>query len=186
MVKDKKQICPVEKSNNLDNLFRRLTHNPKRILKPYLKEGMAVLDAGCGPGLFSIDMAKMVGKDGKVIAADLQEGMLKKLEKKIQGKEIEKRITLHKCTDKIIGISKKVDFVLAFYMVHEVPDQKAFFEEMRSVLKPGGIFFIIEPNFHVSKHEFENYIKEAINLGFKPIKRPNVFFSKAVVLKNEN
>jgi ubiquinone/menaquinone biosynthesis C-methylase UbiE len=68
--------------------------NPRKILGPYIKEGMTVLDVGCGPGFFSIELAQMVGKSGRVIASDLQEGMLRKLREKIQGTEFEERITL--------------------------------------------------------------------------------------------
>ena len=107
-----------------------MLQNPNKILKKHIKEGMTVLDIGCGSGFFSTEIAKMVGDSGKVIAVDLQEGMLKLLKTKIQGTEIEKRIRLHKCEERTIDISEKVDFALAFYMVHEVPDRKNFFKKM--------------------------------------------------------
>ena len=69
-----KRVCPVEIAGHLDNRIRRWVQNPQKILEPYVEEGMVVLDIGCGPGFFSIDMAKMVGRSGRVIAADLQEG----------------------------------------------------------------------------------------------------------------
>jgi ubiquinone/menaquinone biosynthesis C-methylase UbiE len=68
-----KRICPVEYAVGLDNSVRRLLQNPRKILKPYIHEGMTVLDLGCGPGFFSIEIAKMLKDSGKVIAADLQE-----------------------------------------------------------------------------------------------------------------
>ncbi|MCP4372916.1 MAG: SAM-dependent methyltransferase, partial [Deltaproteobacteria bacterium] len=55
------RICPVERAGSLDSRIRRWLQNPQKILKPYIKEGMTVLDVGCGPGFFSIDMAQMVG-----------------------------------------------------------------------------------------------------------------------------
>ena len=58
-------------------------------------------------------------------------------------------------------------------------------EEIKSILKPCGIFFIIEPNFHVSKKAFEKTIEKSIEKGFKLIEKPKVFFSKAAVLKYE-
>ncbi len=177
-----RRVCPVENAKSLDNVFRKLAHNPKRLLKNYVKEGMAVLDVGCGPGLFSIEMATMVGKTGKVIAADLQEGMLEKVKSKIKGKEIEKWVKLHKCSKNKIGISESIDFVLAFYMIHEVPNQKKFFREIKSILKPGGKIFVIEPRFHVSEKAFENTIGIAKETGFRSVKRENVFLSRAVVL----
>ena len=179
-----RRVCPVENAKSLDNVFRRWVHNPKKILKDYVKEDMTVLDLGCGPGFFSTDMAKMVGKTGKVIAADLQEGMLEKVKNKIEGTEIEKSIKLHKCEKDKIGISEKVDFILAFYMVHEIENQKSFFEEIKSILKPEGKMFIIEPKFHVSKKAFEQTIDIAEETGLKLLKTEKVFFSRAIVLKN--
>lgn len=178
-------MCPVEHARNLDNVFRRLVHNPKKIFGKYVKEGMVVLDVGCGPGFFSMEIAKMVGESGRVIAADLQEGMLEKVKNKTRGKDIEERIELHKCEEDTIGISTKLDFVLAFYVVHEVFDQEKFLKEIGSMLKPNGIFFIAEPIFHVSKKAFEETISKATVLGFKPIEKPRVFFSRAAVLRKD-
>ena len=38
---------------------------------------MTVLDIGCGPGFFTREIAKMLNGTGKVIDANIQEGMLK-------------------------------------------------------------------------------------------------------------
>lgn len=179
----KKRVCPVEIAGSLDNRIRRWIQNPLKILGPYIEEGMIVLDIGCGPGFFSIDMAQMVGKSGRVIAADLQEGMLQKLRDKIQGTEIEERVTLHKCEEKKTGVAEHVDFVLLFYMVHEVPNVEGFFSEIETILKPGGQVFMVEPPFHVSKKVFENTIKKANDAGLEVVERPKLFLNKAVILK---
>ena len=63
-----------------------------------------MLDLGCGPGFFSLDMAQMVGNSGRVFACDLQDGMLQKLKLKIQGTRLDERIILHKCGKNKIGI----------------------------------------------------------------------------------
>ncbi len=182
----KNRVCPVERAGRLDSRIRRWLQNPQKILAPYIEERMTVLDIGCGPGFFSIDMAQMVGKAGRVIASDLQEGMLQKLRDKTQGTELERRITLHKCEEKKIGVSEKVDFVLAFYMVHEVPNQKEFFMEIGSILKPNGKVLIVEPPFHVSKTGFEETIRKARDAGLMVVERPKVFFSKTAILKAAN
>ena len=65
-----------------DNPFRKLIHDPKKMFKKYVHEGMTVMDIGCGLGCFSIDLAKMVGKEGKVYSVDLQKGMLDRLMKR--------------------------------------------------------------------------------------------------------
>jgi 23S rRNA U2552 (ribose-2'-O)-methylase RlmE/FtsJ len=118
MEKDKRPyVCPAEYAGSLDNSIRRLVHKPHRILEGHVSRGMTVLDLGCGPGYFTIELARLVGKEGKVIAADLQQGMLDKVAGKIRATDLETRIVLHKCQDRRIGISQKVDFVLAFWMV---------------------------------------------------------------------
>jgi ubiquinone/menaquinone biosynthesis C-methylase UbiE len=183
MSNKKNRVCPVTMAGSLDNRVRRWFQNPQKILSPYIKEGMTVLDLGCGPGFFSIDLAQMVGKSGQVIASDLQEGMLQKLREKIRGTELKERIILHKCEENKIGLSGRVDFVLAFYMVHEVPDQKEFFNELGSILKPDGQVFIVEPPFHVSRAAFEETIRTSREAGFTPVERPKVFLGKAVILE---
>ena len=180
-----KRVCPVELSGTLDTRIRRWGQNPRKILGPYLSEGMTALDIGCGPGFFTLDMAILVGDGGKVIAADLQQGMLDKVGKKIAGSELAGRITLHKSASEKIGVSDGVDFALAFYMLHEVPNQEAFLTEVLSLLNQGGLLLIVEPPFHVSRSAFEQSISLAENVGFVVDSRPKVLFSKAVVLRKK-
>ena len=177
------RVCPVERAGGLDNKIRRLVQNPKKILRPYIEEGMTVLDLGCGLGFFTIEMAQMVGKSGRVIASDLQEGMLQKIRDKIHGTELENRITLHQCEKTQIGVSENVDFVLAFYVVHEVPDQEKFFNEIETILKPDGQLLIVEPPLHVSKSAFEKTIRKAVAAGLTEAERPKIILNKAVILK---
>jgi ubiquinone/menaquinone biosynthesis C-methylase UbiE len=183
--KKNKGICPVEKAGGLDNSIRKLLQNPRKIVKPYINEGMTVLDLGCGPGFFSIEIAKLLIDSGKVIAADLQEGMLDKVKRKIKGTEFEKRIAPHKCAEESIDLNEKVDFILAFYMIHEVPNQDKLFRELKSIVKPNGQIFIVEPIFHVSKNSFNLMIDRLTKIGFEIEDRPTIFFSRAIVLKNK-
>ncbi len=46
---ERNRVCPVELAGSLDNRFRRWLQNPRKILAPYVREGMKVLDIGCGP-----------------------------------------------------------------------------------------------------------------------------------------
>ncbi len=179
----KKCVCPVEFAGSLDNRIRRWIQNPQKILGPYIEEGMIVLDIGCGPGFFTIDMAQMVGNSGRVIASDLQDGMLQKVSEKIKETELEKRITLHKSEENMIGVSEHVDFILLFYMVHEVPNVEGFFSEIETILKPDGRIFMVEPPFHVSKKAFKNTIKKANDAGLAVDERPKLFLNKAAILK---
>jgi ubiquinone/menaquinone biosynthesis C-methylase UbiE len=181
---NRNRVCPVELSNSLDNNFRKWLQNPIKILKPYLKEGMTVLDVGCGLGFFRVPIAELVGRKGKVIAADLQDGMLQKLSAKIKGTELEQKIVFHKCEADTIGIKDKVDFIFAFYMVHEVTDKEEFLKELKSLLNVNGLIFIMEPKFHVSKSAFNKMVQFAESIGLKRVEEPGLFFSRTVLLKN--
>ena len=178
-----KRICPAECAGGLDNVFRKLIHNPHKILKNYVKEGMTVLDFGCGPGFFTLSLAEIVGKAGKIIAVDLQEAMLDKLRQKISGKEIEQQIVLRKCTEDNIVVNEKVDLVLAFYVVHELPNPNNFFNEIYSIIKSGGKLLFIEPIFHVSQDEFNKEKEMAEKAGFKMREEIKVHFSRGVLLE---
>jgi ubiquinone/menaquinone biosynthesis C-methylase UbiE len=177
------RVCPVEIAGSFDNSIRRWLQNPQKILRPYIEEGMTVLDIGCGPGFFSLDMAQMVGEFGRVIASDLQEGMLQKVRDKIKGTEFEKRITLHKCEENKIGVLEHVDFVLLFYVAHEIQNKEDLFNEIGTILKPKGHILIVEPPFHVSKAAFEKTVNKARDTGFTDVEGPKMLFSKTVILK---
>lgn len=145
---------------------------------------MTVLDLGCGPGFFTIDIANMVGKTGKVIAADVQDGMLERLRNKIKGTEIDSIIQIHKCDENRIGITGPVDIVIAFYVLHEVLDQEALFSEINNIMEDHGLLFIAEPRiFHVSRSDFEQTVRSAIKYGFERIENIKVFFSRGVILR---
>jgi ubiquinone/menaquinone biosynthesis C-methylase UbiE len=186
MDRERNRVCPVELANSLDNKIRRWLQNPRKILSPYIRKGMTVLDIGCGPGFFSVEVAQMVGRSGQVIAADLQEGMLERLRSRIKGTELEERITLVKCAEDSINISESVDFILAFYMVHEVPDKNSFFKELSNILKETGQVLIVEPKFfHVSQREFELTIRQAQDNGFRRLECPKLPFSWSAILRRD-
>lgn len=184
-INKKNRICPVEHAGVLDLNLRKLIQNPKKILKPYINNGMTVLDLGCGPGFFTLEISKIIGTSGKVIAADLQEGMLEKIRKKIENSSIYNNIKLHKCQKNKIGILEKVDFILVFYMLHEIPDQSAFLKELKILLKPEGKILIVEPKFHVSKNDFNDSMMIIKDDGFSIIKKPKILFSRSVVIRKD-
>ena len=176
-------VCSVERAGALDISLRKLFQSPKRILKPYIKEGMTVADIGCGPGFFTIEMAKLVGHNGKVTAVDLQDGMLAIVRGKTENSNLRIIVEFHNCKDNKIGLSKTFDFILVFYMLHEVPDQTAFLTELNSLIKPGGKILIVEPKFHVTKNDFDNSGIKMQKAGFTVLDRPKIFFSRSVVLE---
>jgi ubiquinone/menaquinone biosynthesis C-methylase UbiE len=182
MKSDKERVCPVELAGSLDSKIRRWFQSPHKTLAPFIKEGMSVLDVGCGPGFFSIELAKLVGRNGKVFAADLQDGMLRIIKNKIAGTELEKIIHLHKTGEDKINLSEKVDFILAFYMIHEVQDKKNLFEEFKNLLRENGKILIVEPFGHVSDKDFESTIKIAREAGLLAKRSKKLSLGRIAVL----
>lgn len=174
-------VCPWWLGYFIDNPLRRLLHNPQKILGPYVKQSMSVMDVGCGMGLFSIAMAKMVGDQGRVISVDLQQQMLDVMKMRAAKAGVAHRITAHRCEAGRLGIDAKLDFVLAFAMVHEVPDQRCFLSEIHACLKPDGKFFVAEPRLHVPEAAFNGMVDTAEAVGFVVCEKPAVRRCRAVV-----
>ena len=158
-------VCSWRIGFFLDNALRRWLHHPDKILSGLVGPGQTAVDIGCGPGFFSIPLAKRVGPAGTVVAVDLQPEMLDKVHKKAEKAVVNGQLRLHRCQPDRIGIDLQADFALAFYMVHEVPDTSAFLEQICALLKPGGRFLLVEPKFHVSAAEFAAISSRALDAG---------------------
>jgi ubiquinone/menaquinone biosynthesis C-methylase UbiE len=183
MMSRSERVYPVERAGFLDNRFRRWFQNPRKILGPFVREGMVAMDLGCGPGFFSLDLAEMVGRSGKVIACDVQKGMLQKIRGRIAGTDLEQRIVLRQWRDGRIDFSELIDFVLLFYMVHETTDQTFLFKAIGAVLNTQGQVLVVEPPFHVSTEAFEQTMRLARDAGLIPVGMPKIPFSRAVLLE---
>ncbi len=144
---------------------------------------MAVMDVGCGMGLFSIAMAKMVGDQGRVIAVDLQQKMLDVLWRRANKAGVADRIETHKCEQNRLGVDSQADFVLAFMMIHEVPDQRRLLGEIHDCLKPGGNLLVAEPKIHVPGKAFQQTVATAGELGLRVVEQPRVHGCRAVVFE---
>jgi len=179
-------VCPWWIGYFLASPIRRLSQDPDKILSPYIKEGMKILDAGCAMGFFSIPLAGLVGEEGNVLCVDLQEKMTRSIEKRARKAGLIDRIETRNCSGTSLGISdisEAIDFALAFAVVHEVPDRTKFFSEIYNTLKPGAIFLIAEPKGHVSEKYFEQTISAAEETGFKVSDRPEIKRSLSVLFK---
>jgi SAM-dependent methyltransferase len=176
------RVCPWWLAYTFDNPVRRLIHPPERILGEFVREGMTVVDVGAGFGHFSIGMARMVGDGGRVVAADLQEKMLKKTLSRARKAGVAHRILPHLCRRDALGLELEVDFALACNVLHEMPDLPGLFTELRDRLRPGGRFFVMEPAGHVGGKAFEREIGLALEAGFVEEARPRVFREHSSVL----
>jgi len=176
-------LCPAWLSFTLTNVFRRMAHNPARILGPFVREGDTALDVGCGPGFFTVPLARLVGEGGLVVAVDIQTGMLEKTRRRAERAGVAGRIRLHLAGKDNLGLSVKADFALAFWMAHEVGGLRRFFGEILGVLKPGGLLLLVEPRGHVPRRRFEEIVSAAVSAGFETREMVAIRLSRAIVLR---
>lgn len=178
--------CPWWFISFFDNPLRKKIHDPEKILAGLVNVGDTVLDVGCGMGYFTLTLAHMAGSSGHVIAADLQPRMLDGLRKRAQHERLVDRIMLHQCDPDQICLAERIDFALAFWMVHEVRDPKRFLNEILVALKYSGKLLIVEPKIHVPKKAFNQTVRLAEELGFTITGRPQIRWSMTVILSKEN
>jgi ubiquinone/menaquinone biosynthesis C-methylase UbiE len=147
-----------------------------------VRPGDACLDIGCGIGYFTIPLARLAGPSGCVTAVDLQAEMLAGVAKRAKRAGLSERIRLHQADASGLLLDGSFDFVLAFWMVHEVPDQAALFRQIRKVLDPGGRLLLVEPKGHVRRAAFDRTLATACDVGLVVSQTVGVRLSRAAVL----
>jgi ubiquinone/menaquinone biosynthesis C-methylase UbiE len=111
-----------------------------------LAEGMTVADLGTGTGYFVPHLSRAVGKDGRVLAVDIELAMLRYVEKTAEKGGLENVDTvLATPTDTHLGRSA-VDRVLTVNTWHHIPSREAYAEHLAERLQEGGSVWVID--FH--------------------------------------
>jgi ubiquinone/menaquinone biosynthesis C-methylase UbiE len=146
-----------------------------------IKPGMSVCDMGCGNGFYTLQMAKMTGKDGQVYAVDIQPEMLGFLNERAFHAGID-NIT------PILGIGwdprlprGEVDLMLLVDVYHEFSHPEPMLAAIHRSLAPGGMIVLVEFRAEDSKvpikpeHKMtkKQIIKEMTPNGFKLVKEFN-------------
>jgi len=132
----------------LDSAVRRWLQPPdKMIERSGIKQGMTVVDLGCGSGAFTPFVARAVGEQGKVYAVDIQPAMLQQLERKLAKAENQdiKNIELKQASAYELPFEENsIDLVYMVTVLQEIPDRGKALREIRRVLKPSGILAVTE------------------------------------------
>jgi len=180
------RVCPWWLGYFLLNPLRRFGQNPANILSPHVRESMTVLEPGPGMGFFTLELARLVGSSGCVIAVEIQPKMLARLKRRAAKAGLLERLNVRLASPdsmKISDLAGSVDFTLAFAVVHEFPDAARFFAEVAAASKPGACLLFAEPTGHVKSADFEAELKAAFRAGFVLADRPSIRRSHAALLR---
>jgi len=132
----------------LDSNYRRKIQPPHKIIqRSGIKEGMNVLEVGCGSGAFTTFVARAVGAKGKVYALDIQPNMLKQLENKLakpENKDIKNIKMIEGNAYELPFDDNSLDGAYMITVLQEIPDRDRALQQVNRVLKPGGILAITE------------------------------------------
>lgn len=180
------RVCPWWMGYFLASPVRRWMMNPQEVIGPYVRPGFTVLEPGPGMGFFTLPIAELVGKSGRVVAIDLQPKMIGGLRHRAEKAKLIDRIDARVASANSLSagdLAGTVDLTLAFAMVHELPAGHPFFREIAAASKPGGLLLIAEPAGHVESGQFEAEIREAGAAGFTVVDRPVIKRSHAVLMR---
>ena len=121
-----------------------------------------------------------------MVCVDIQDKMLARLRKRADrsrvGKQIEVRLVPHDGIH-VPDLNGKVDVVVLFYVVHEVPDTARLWREIFAAMKAGGVVLFAEPTHHVTEEEFAASLKQAEAAGFQVAERSTIKMGHSAVLR---
>ena len=159
-----------------------------------VRAGMTVCDMGCGNGFYSLKLAKLVGKDGKVLAVDIQPEMLELLKKRAAAEGLQNIKPVQGTIADPKLPEGAVDLILLVDVYHEFSHPEQMLRAMRRSLKPKGQIVLVEfrledpdvPIKLLHKMSKEQILKELPPNGYKLVKQYDklpwqhmMFFGKA-------
>jgi ubiquinone/menaquinone biosynthesis C-methylase UbiE len=178
-------VCPWWLGYLLISPMRRWVQDPGAIVGPFVSAGMTVLEVGPGMGFFTLELARGVGPNGRVLALDIQSKMLAALVRRAKNAGLDDRIEARLPAGDGLGIHSydgRVDFAFAFAVVHEIPKPEVLFMDLAQALKTGGKLLLAEPAGHVRADAFAATLRLAKESGFALESRPVIWRSHTAVL----
>ncbi|HUI57565.1 MAG TPA: class I SAM-dependent methyltransferase [Bryobacteraceae bacterium] len=180
------RVCPWWLGYLLASPFRRVWYNPTAILGGHVRAGMTVFEPGPGMGFFTLELARLVGASGRVVAVDVQSKMLNALQRRLARAGLLERVDARLARPDSMGLNGldgAVDFALVFAVVHELPSADAFFSETSQALKPGATLLLAEPSGHVTAPEFDAELACAARTGLAAVEYPSIRRSRSALLR---
>jgi len=158
----------------LDNPFTRVNRAAYIVGTLELSEGMTVLDAGCGPGRLTLPLARGVESTGRVVALDIQSGMLARTRSKTDAAGLKNVEFVNAALGDGSLASDYFDREVLVTVLGEIPDPAIALAELHRALKPGGILAIVEVIFDPHFQPRKSATDLAVSAGF----RERAFFGR--------
>ncbi|RYE85076.1 MAG: methyltransferase domain-containing protein [Myxococcales bacterium] len=129
----------------LERPDREATEQPEKVLDALvLRPGQVVADVGAGTGYFSLRMARRVGPTGRVLATDIQEGMLARLQRRASAEGVTNVTTVLATEGDARLPAGAVDLVLMVDVYHELAHPADTLRQVRQALRPDGRLALVE------------------------------------------
>jgi tRNA A58 N-methylase Trm61 len=173
-------VCPSWFSFILYNPIRKVFTDREKILtESGVGKESIVLEVGAGNGFLTEMLVKHAKK---VYAVELQEGMIRKLKKRITG--FGQKVTVIKGDIASIVLEEGfADVCILYYSFHEFSDQNNAVENIGKAVKPGGIVSIYEPTMEVGKHTMLQTVSLFEQRGFMKLREQNRMLTRFVSLR---
>lgn len=141
---------PHQMAGLLDNPLRLRYRNVGDSLGLYgIEAGMHMLDLGCGTGLFTVELARMVGPTGVVHGVDIQSAMVEATRSRMVTAGLAERATLHHAGAYRLPLDDgSIDVAILIATLGEIPDRLHALLELQRVIRPGGRLAISEEIAH--------------------------------------
>jgi SAM-dependent methyltransferase len=125
----------------LNNRVRRFLEPPDRLIsKLGLRATDVVVDFGCGPGFYTIPMAKIVAR---TIALDISPGMLERTNSNARKNGVTVALLTTDGTE-IKLADESVDLIFLNHVFHEVVNRQKVLSEFLRILKSSGRLTVVE------------------------------------------
>jgi SAM-dependent methyltransferase len=137
------RYTPGHSANATAFMAARSFSSHGEFIKPYLNQGMKVLDCGCGPGAISVGLAEAVGPAGHVTGIDFGESQI----------EVAKTRATPNLRFRVASIYElpfedgAFDLVFSHALFEHLADPVRGVAEIRRVLRPGGVAGLCSPDW---------------------------------------
>ena len=124
-------------------VFARRTGKVGAFFGPYLRAGMRLIDCGCGPGSITVDLAQAVAP-GEAIGIDIRELALTRARVLARERGIANVMFQAASVYRLPYADGSFDAAFACAVLQHLAAPVAALEEIRRVLKPGGVIGIAD------------------------------------------